>query len=52
MREYYGLNQSSPSPILSSFLGQLVAVRAEEEGEILRAKVCEVMADKVKVRSP
>ncbi|XP_051566560.1 tudor domain-containing protein 7B [Myxocyprinus asiaticus] len=33
---------TSPSP------GQLTAVHAEEEEEILRAKVCEVMPDKVK----
>lgn len=50
MREFYGLNQSSPSPLPSPASGQLVAVRAEEEEEILRAQVCEVMADKVKVR--
>ncbi len=51
MREFYGLNQSGPSPLSSPSSGQLVAVRAEEEEEILRAQVCEVMADKVKVRS-
>lgn len=50
MREFYGLNQSSPSPLSSPSSGQLVAVRAEEEEEILRAQVCDVMADKVKVR--
>lgn len=49
MREFYGQDNTkmaltSPSP------GQLTAVRAEEEEEILRAQVCEVMADKVKVR--
>nr|XP_046236392.1 tudor domain-containing protein 7B [Scatophagus argus]XP_046236393.1 tudor domain-containing protein 7B [Scatophagus argus] len=49
MREFYGLDQSSPSPLSSPCSGQLVAVRAEEEEEILRAQVCEVMADKVKV---
>lgn len=49
MREFY--SQSSSSPLLSLSSGQLVAVRAEEEEEILRAQVCEVMADKVKVRS-
>ncbi|KAK9972076.1 hypothetical protein ABG768_025407 [Culter alburnus] len=48
MREFYGQDNTkmaltSPSP------GQLTAVRAEEEEEILRAQVCEVMADKVKV---
>ncbi|XP_035004438.2 tudor domain-containing protein 7B isoform X2 [Hippoglossus stenolepis] len=49
MREFYGLNQSTPPPLSSPSSGQLVAVRAEEEEEILRAQVCEVMADKVKV---
>ncbi|XP_038586418.1 tudor domain-containing protein 7B isoform X1 [Micropterus salmoides] len=49
MREFYGLDQSSPSPLSAPSSGQLVAVRAEEEEEILRAQVCEVMADKVKV---
>lgn len=52
MREFYGLNQSSPSSLSSPSSGQLVAVRAEEEEEILRAQVCEVLADKVKVRGP
>ncbi len=51
MREFYGLDQRSPTPLSSPSSGQLVAVRAEEEEEILRAQVCEVMADKVKVRS-
>ncbi|XP_076580913.1 tudor domain-containing protein 7B isoform X2 [Chaetodon auriga] len=49
MREFYGLEPSSRSPLSSPSSGQLVAVRAEEEEEILRAQVCEVMADKVKV---
>uniref|UniRef100_A0A667XJH5 Tudor domain containing 7 b n=1 Tax=Myripristis murdjan TaxID=586833 RepID=A0A667XJH5_9TELE len=49
MREFYGLDQSSPTPLASPASGQLAAVRAEEEEEILRAQVCEVMADKVKV---
>uniref|UniRef100_UPI0037E76609 tudor domain-containing protein 7B n=1 Tax=Semicossyphus pulcher TaxID=241346 RepID=UPI0037E76609 len=49
MREFYGLNRSSPSPVLCPSSGQLVAVRAEEEEEILRAQVSKVMADKVKV---
>jgi hypothetical protein len=31
-------------------VGQLAAVLAEEEEEVLRAQVCEVMGDKVKVR--
>lgn len=48
MREFYRQDNTkivltSPSP------GQLTAVRAEEEDEILRAQVCEVMTDKVKV---
>lgn len=51
MREFYGLDQSSPAPLTSPSSGQLVAVRAEEEEEILRAQVCEVTADKVKVRN-
>lgn len=50
MREFYGLDQSSPAPLSSPASGQLVAVRAEEEEEILRAQVCEVTTDKVKVR--
>lgn len=50
MREFYGLKQSTPTPLQSPSSGQLVAVRAEEEEEILRAQVCEVMVDKVKVR--
>ncbi|XP_072232753.1 tudor domain-containing protein 7B [Leuresthes tenuis] len=49
MREFYGLDQSSPTPLSSLSSGQLVAVRAEEEEEILRAQVIEVMTDKVKV---
>ncbi|XP_075943087.1 tudor domain-containing protein 7B [Anarhichas minor] len=50
MRVFYGVDQSSPTPLSSPSSGQLVAVRAEEEEEeILRAQVCEVMADKVKV---
>ncbi|XP_061565476.1 tudor domain-containing protein 7B isoform X2 [Cololabis saira] len=49
MREFYGLNQSGPAPVSSPISGQLVAVRAEEEEEILRAQVCEVTTDKVKV---
>ncbi|KAM3857687.1 tudor domain-containing protein 7B [Diretmus argenteus] len=49
MREFYGLDQSSPTPLSCPASGQLAAVRAEEEEEILRAQVCEVMADKVKV---
>lgn len=48
MREFYRQDNTkialrSPSP------GQLTAVGAEEEDDIIRAQVCEVMADKVKV---
>uniref|UniRef100_A0A1A7Z067 Tudor domain-containing protein 7 n=1 Tax=Iconisemion striatum TaxID=60296 RepID=A0A1A7Z067_9TELE len=49
MREFYGSNQNHPTPLTSPSLGQLVAVRAEEEEEILRGQVCEVTPDKVKV---
>ncbi|XP_061815259.1 tudor domain-containing protein 7B isoform X2 [Nerophis lumbriciformis] len=49
MREFYGLDKRKRTPLLSPCLGQLVAVRAEEEEEVLRAQVCEIMADKVKV---
>uniref|UniRef100_A0A8C2ZAK7 Tudor domain containing 7 b n=1 Tax=Cyclopterus lumpus TaxID=8103 RepID=A0A8C2ZAK7_CYCLU len=49
MRAFYGVDQRSPTPLSSPSSGQLVAVRAEEEEEILRAQVCEVMTDKVKV---
>uniref|UniRef100_A0A8D3C4Z4 Tudor domain-containing protein 7B-like n=1 Tax=Scophthalmus maximus TaxID=52904 RepID=A0A8D3C4Z4_SCOMX len=49
MREFYGLDKSTLPPLSSPSSGQLVAVRAEEEEEILRAQVCEVVADKVKV---
>lgn len=49
MREFY--RQDNTKIVLTSpFPGQLTAVRAEEEDEILRAQVCEVMPDKVKVR--
>ncbi|KAA0723685.1 Tudor domain-containing protein 7B [Triplophysa tibetana] len=48
MREFY--RQDNTKIVLSSpFPGQLTAVHAEEEDEILRAQVCEVMPDKVKV---
>lgn len=50
MREFYSLVQSSAVHLFSPASGQLVAVRAEEEEEILRAQVCEIMHDKVKVR--
>ncbi|XP_052416973.1 tudor domain-containing protein 7B isoform X2 [Carassius gibelio] len=48
MREFYG-QDSNKVALTSPLTGQLTAVRAEEEEEILRAQVCEVMADKVKV---
>uniref|UniRef100_A0A674PSA5 Tudor domain containing 7 b n=1 Tax=Takifugu rubripes TaxID=31033 RepID=A0A674PSA5_TAKRU len=48
MREFYGSGRSNP-PLMSPSSGQLVAIRAEEEEEILRAQVCEVMDEKVKV---
>ncbi|XP_047241695.1 tudor domain-containing protein 7B isoform X1 [Girardinichthys multiradiatus] len=49
MREFYCSDQSRQAPLSSPSSGQLVAVRAEEEEEILRAQICEVMSDKVKV---
>uniref|UniRef100_A0A3B4AVZ7 Tudor domain-containing protein 7B n=1 Tax=Periophthalmus magnuspinnatus TaxID=409849 RepID=A0A3B4AVZ7_9GOBI len=50
MRKFYSTNQSSlMSPVSVPQLGQLVAVRAEDEEEVLRAQVCELMHDKVKV---
>lgn len=49
MREFYGLEKNNQTPLSSPSSGQLVAVKAEEEEEILRAQVCEVMSDKVKV---
>ncbi|XP_031440509.1 tudor domain-containing protein 7B isoform X2 [Clupea harengus] len=48
MREFYGQDNTRKA-LASPALGQLAAVRAEEEEEILRAQVSEVMADKVKV---
>jgi len=49
MREFY--RQDNTKMVLTSPLpGQLTAARAEEEEEITRAQVCEVIADKVKVR--
>ncbi|MBN3306155.1 TRD7B protein, partial [Amia calva] len=47
MREFY--NQDNKKPLQSPVPGQLAAVRAEEEEEILRASVSEVMTDRVKV---
>ncbi|KAJ8007694.1 hypothetical protein DPEC_G00096830 [Dallia pectoralis] len=50
MRVFYcGQNKNSYTLLTSPTSGQLAAVRAEEEDEILRAQVTEVMADKVKV---
>lgn len=50
MREFYG--QDSARKLLSSLaLGQLAAVKAEEEEEFLRAQVYEIMGDKAKVRA-
>ena len=51
MREFYGQNRA-PKPLPSPATGQLAAVKTEEEEEFLRAQVCEVTADKVKVRTP
>uniref|UniRef100_A0A673Y4Q4 Tudor domain containing 7 b n=1 Tax=Salmo trutta TaxID=8032 RepID=A0A673Y4Q4_SALTR len=50
MREFYCCqDNNSRTPLTSPTSGQLTAVRAEEEEEILRAQVTEVMTDKVKV---
>uniref|UniRef100_A0A4W5N345 Tudor domain containing 7 b n=1 Tax=Hucho hucho TaxID=62062 RepID=A0A4W5N345_9TELE len=50
MREFYCCqDDNSRTPLASPTSGQLTAVRAEEEEEILRAQVTEVMTDKVKV---
>uniref|UniRef100_A0A4W4GZH3 Tudor domain-containing protein 7B n=1 Tax=Electrophorus electricus TaxID=8005 RepID=A0A4W4GZH3_ELEEL len=48
MKEYYK-QDNTKKPLASLSSGQLTAVYAEEEEEILRAHVCEVMSDKVKV---
>ncbi|KAJ8247651.1 hypothetical protein GJAV_G00248700 [Gymnothorax javanicus] len=48
MREFYS-QSGAGKPLLNPSTGQLAAVRAEEEEEVLRAQVCEVMTDKVKV---
>uniref|UniRef100_A0A8C8BXA5 Tudor domain-containing protein 7B n=1 Tax=Oncorhynchus tshawytscha TaxID=74940 RepID=A0A8C8BXA5_ONCTS len=42
-------DKKSGTPLASLTSGQLAAVRTEEDEEILRAQVTEVMADKVKV---
>uniref|UniRef100_A0A8K9V3V9 Tudor domain-containing protein 7B n=1 Tax=Oncorhynchus mykiss TaxID=8022 RepID=A0A8K9V3V9_ONCMY len=57
MREFYCCqdnntrtrDKKSGTPLASLTSGQLAAVRTEEDEEILRAQVTEVMADKVKV---
>ncbi|XP_071235193.1 tudor domain-containing protein 7B-like isoform X1 [Salvelinus alpinus] len=57
MREFYCCqdnntrtgDKKSGTPLLSLTSGQLAAVRTEEDEEVLRAQVTEVMADKVKV---
>ncbi|KAL7875921.1 hypothetical protein AOLI_G00108840 [Acnodon oligacanthus] len=48
MKDYYA-QDNTKKPLVSPSSGQLTAVHAEEEEEILRAQVCEVMSDKVKV---
>ncbi|KAG7458919.1 hypothetical protein MATL_G00225740 [Megalops atlanticus] len=50
MREFYSQNGARKA-LLSPATGQLAAVKAEEEEEeeVLRAQVCDVMTDKVKV---
>lgn len=50
MREFYGSHQNGLTPTSSPTSGQLVAVRAEEE-EVLRAQICDILPDKVKVSS-
>ncbi|XP_051922993.1 tudor domain-containing protein 7B isoform X2 [Hippocampus zosterae] len=48
MREFYGTDEHKSTPCSSPSSGQLVAVKTEEE-EVLRAQVCELMTEKVKV---
>lgn len=48
MKEFYR-QDNTRKPLNSLLPGQLTAVIAEEEEEILRAQVCEVRSDKVKV---
>ncbi|KAL2078906.1 hypothetical protein ACEWY4_024650 [Coilia grayii] len=48
MREFYR-QDGSRRPLASPGTGQLAAVRAEEEEEILRAQVCQLVEDKAKV---
>lgn len=50
MKEFYR-HDNTRKPLISASSGQLTAVIAEEEEEILRAQVCEIKSDKVKVRS-
>lgn len=49
MKEFYR-QDNTRKPLISLSSGQLTAAIAEEEEEILRAQVCEVKSDKVKVR--
>ncbi|XP_004079778.1 tudor domain-containing protein 7 isoform X1 [Oryzias latipes] len=49
MKEFYGVKGSNRTPLSAPTSGQLVAVRAEEEEEILRGQICEVLEDKIKV---
>ncbi|RXM97885.1 Tudor domain-containing protein 7B [Acipenser ruthenus] len=48
MREFYS-QHNEKMVLLTLALGQLVAAQAEEEDEFLRAKICEVTGDRVKV---
>ncbi|KAK3568005.1 hypothetical protein QTP86_028605 [Hemibagrus guttatus] len=48
MKEFYR-QDNTRKPLISPTSGQLTAVIAEEEDEILRAQICEVKSDKVKV---
>ncbi|XP_053485196.1 tudor domain-containing protein 7B isoform X1 [Ictalurus furcatus] len=48
MKEFYR-QDNTRKPLISLSSGQLTAAIAEEEEEILRAQVCEVKSDKVKV---
>ncbi|KAF6739189.1 Tudor domain-containing protein 7B [Oryzias melastigma] len=49
MKRFYGVKGSSRTPVSAPASGRLVAVRAEEEEEILRGQICEVQEDKIKV---
>ncbi|TSL40974.1 Tudor domain-containing protein 7B [Bagarius yarrelli] len=48
MKEFYK-QDNTRKQLISPSSGQTIAVISEEEDEILRAQVCEVMSDKVKV---